>query len=735
MQRLGSDIKSDFFWPLAALVLIAIGLFATAGLALVNRFDVIAQSREQNVVENGIHSRVSEVAKMVLPQVVWDDAVANLDNKFDYQWAQENIGVYLNQTNGLEASFVLDANDRPIFASLDGKPASEAKYAAFEADVRPLVAAVRQAESDRRKVLGREYKYGVLKSPIQSSALGSVGDDAYILTATQVQPDFGTARLSKARAPIVVTGMRFDGRFLNAFADRYLLKGVYFFHSSSCPDKSMAYVALRDGHNDLIANMCWTAQNPGQALLRKMGPPIVVLVGLLVVASMLLFRRGRRMTEGLIASEARASHLAYYDSLTGHPNRVLFFDRLGQALIQMRRSDTHVAVHCIDLDRFKEINDTFGHQVGDELIYQAAKRMASRCRNTETFARLSGDEFAIVQPNATVAGAAILASRLCEAMSEPFDLGTGRVYAGCSVGIAMIADSDTDTGEALRQADLALYRAKETAKGQFCFFEGDMDAAVKTRRELETDLREALSREELYLVYQPQVSVNGRMSGVEALIRWDHPTRGPISPAFFIPIAEQSGLISNLGMFALRRAFEDSTRWRDFKIAVNVSATQIRNKDFVDDVRALVQELAVKPSQFELEITEGILLGDDPETQERLAALRAIGFSLALDDFGTGYSSLSYLQRYPIDKIKIDRSFISNLGIDAEESALVGAIVKLARALKLSVIAEGVETDEQLDHLSALGCSEVQGYLFSRPIQASEIDALYANRRSAMEYQ
>jgi EAL domain-containing protein (putative c-di-GMP-specific phosphodiesterase class I) len=188
-------------------------------------------------------------------------------------------------------------------------------------------------------------------------------------------------------------------------------------------------------------------------------------------------------------------------------------------------------------------------------------------------------------------------------------------------------------------------------------------------------------------------------------------------------------------MFALRRAFEDSARWRDFKIAVNVSATQIRNKDFIDEVRALVQELGVRPSQFELEITEGILLGDDPETQERLAALRAIGFSLALDDFGTGYSSLSYLQRYPIDKIKIDRSFISNLGIDAEASALVGAIVKLARALKLSVIAEGVETDEQLDQLSALGCSDVQGYLFSKPIQANEIDALYVNRRSAMEYQ
>jgi len=319
-------------------------------------------------------------------------------------------------------------------------------------------------------------------------------------------------------------------------------------------------------------------------------------------------------------------------------------------------------------------------------------------------------------------------------MAEPFDLGTGRIFAGCSVGIALISDGNIEAGEALRQADLALYRAKQTCKGQFCFFEGDMDAAVKTRRELETDLREALAAEQLYLAYQPQVSCDGHMSGVEALIRWDHPTRGPISPAFFIPIAEQSGLIMNLGLFALRRAFEDSVRWKDLKIAVNVSAIQLRNKDFIDEVKMLVSRLKVRPSQFELELTEGILLGDDPETQDRLAELRRMGFSLALDDFGTGYSSLSYLQRYPIDKIKIDRSFIANLGLEDEASALVSAIVKLARALKLSVIAEGVETDDQLDHLNALGCSDVQGYLFSKPIQASEIDALYENRHSAMAY-
>ena len=255
-----------------------------------------------------------------------------------------------------------------------------------------------------------------------------------------------------------------------------------------------------------------------------------------------------------------------------------------------------------------------------------------------------------------------------------------------------------------------------------------MDAAIKTRRAMEVDLREALANGELQMAYQPQVNSRGMVTAVEALVRWRHSKRGDVSPAFFVPIAEQCGLIADLGMFTLRRAFEDSRRWKKLKIAVNVSANQLRMKDFVINISALLNELEVDPCRFELEITEGVLLGDDPDTQETLRRLRQLGFAIALDDFGTGYSSLSYLKRYPIDKIKIDRSFITNLGVDGDAEAVVSAIVSLAHALKLSVIAEGVETTQQLRCLASAGCTDVQGFLFSKPVSADEIDRISVQR-------
>jgi diguanylate cyclase (GGDEF)-like protein len=417
------------------------------------------------------------------------------------------------------------------------------------------------------------------------------------------------------------------------------------------------------------------------------------------VVTALFHRRSWRAVQELIASEARASHLAYHDPLTGLPNRVMFFDRLGVALDQLRRNGTPVAVHCLDLDRFKDVNDTFGHQIGDELIVAASKRIAEVCRRSDTFARLSGDEFAIVQLDATPHAAARLAERIVDAISQPMDLSSGRIHVSCSIGVNLLIEGEVSAADALRHADLALYRSKNNGRAQYSFFEPEMDAAMRMRREIETELREALYDGDLHMVYQPQADKHGRIAGVEALLRWHHPTRGDISPAMFIPIAEECGLINEVGMYTLREVFLASRKWDGLKVAVNISAAQLRMRDFPEKVAELLKECAVDPRTFELEITEGLLLGDDPVTHGVLKELRQMGFSIALDDFGTGYSSLSYLQRYPIDKIKIDRSFIANLGIERESVAVVQAIVKLARALRLDVIAEGVETTEQRDQL------------------------------------
>jgi len=350
------------------------------------------------------------------------------------------------------------------------------------------------------------------------------------------------------------------------------------------------------------------------------------------------------------------------------------------------------------------------------------------CRSDEVVARLGGAEFAILQGDAQPHQMSGTGERILRLLSGPVELSSGRVFVTASVGLTHCRDANADPGEIMRQADLAVDRAETDGGGRACFFEPEMDMALRARKSLEHDLREALANESFTMVYQPQANLRGVVTGVEALIRWSHPVRGPVSPAFFIPVAEECGLIEEIGAYTLRQAFRDSRRWPQMTVAVNVSAAQLRNPQFPDLVGRMLAEADVRAEQFELEITEGVLLADDDSTHDTLHKLRAMGFRLALDDFGTGYSSLGYLRRYPVDKIKIDRSFVVNLGIERDAEAVVGAIVKLARALNLKVIAEGVETEEQQMGLERAGCRHIQGYLFSRPLTAELVDHLVRAR-------
>jgi diguanylate cyclase (GGDEF)-like protein len=451
--------------------------------------------------------------------------------------------------------------------------------------------------------------------------------------------------------------------------------------------------------------------------------PVMLVVCALAGVAVLIFGRGKRLASELRSREAQAKHMALHDAMTGLPNRLLFTDRLGHAIEQLRRKPGSVAVLALDLDRFKEVNDTFGHQFGDELLRQVSRRLGDICRASDTVARLGGDEFAIVAEGASAQVASTLADRIIAAMSQAFDLSCGRVFIGSSVGIAMLQNGKVDTVDAMRQADLALYRAKEAGGGQYAFFKREMDAAQRTRKAIENDLRDALANGGLTMAYQPQVNAEGETIALEALLRWDHPTRGAVAPAFFVGIAEECGLIEPLSIFTLRTAFKESQRWpAPVRVAVNLSASFVRMRGFLEVLERLVAETEVDPNRMELEITESLFMGDDPQVQATLKRVRELGFSLALDDFGTGYSSLSYLQRYPVDKIKIDQSFVRGLGKDKESGAVVDAIVKLAGALNLAVVAEGVETEEQRSRLEAAGCPDVQGFLFSRAVTPAEVD-------------
>jgi diguanylate cyclase (GGDEF)-like protein len=429
-------------------------------------------------------------------------------------------------------------------------------------------------------------------------------------------------------------------------------------------------------------------------------------------------------------AEKQIAHMARHDALTDLPNRVLLRDRLAHALAELPR-DQRLAVLYLDLDHFKSVNDTLGHQIGDELLKTVAARLRDCVGEVDTVARVGGDEFAIIhtgieQPN----DAAVLARRICEAVKEPCELHGHAVIVDTSIGIALAPGDGTDPTELLKNADMALYRAKADGRGTYRFFEPEMDARMKTRRTLELALRVALANGEFELHYQPLVNLEDRrITCCEALIRWNHPERGLIPPAEFIPIAEEIGLIVPLGEWVLRRACADAMQWpADIKVAVNLSPIQVMNQNLVAVVVGALAAAGLPASRLEVEITESVLMQNSEATLATLHRLRELGVKISMDDFGTGYSSLSYLRSFPFDKIKIDRCFISGLATGDDSVAIVLAIAGLAKHLGIATTAEGVETKQQLQQVKALGCSEMQGFLFSAPRRNEEIRQLLRTR-------
>jgi diguanylate cyclase (GGDEF)-like protein len=427
-------------------------------------------------------------------------------------------------------------------------------------------------------------------------------------------------------------------------------------------------------------------------------------------------------------SEAKIIHMAQHDALTDLPNRALLQERLERALTITRGQGTNLAVLMLDLDRFKEVNDTLGHPAGDTLLQAVAARLRGCVRETAFIARLGGDEFAVIEYVVNPAAeAAAIAEKIRVALCEPFDLGDHQVTTGTSIGIAIAPDDGDDSEKILKSADLALYSAKSGGRGTFRFFEPELDQRMHARRNLERDMRSALVNDEFELHYQPFVDVrSGEICGCEALLRWHHPERGLVMPAEFIPLAEETGLIVPIGEWVLRAACAEAAKWPvHLKIAVNLSPAQFRSKKLVPVVLDALATSEIAAGRLELEVTETVIMHDSETVFAALVQLHEIGVRIALDDFGTGYSSLSFLQRFSFDKIKIDRSFVNELSGANEQSRLFArAVVRFAVSLGKTTTAEGVETREQLDILRADACVEMQGYYFSRPIPGDEIASI-----------
>ena len=425
-------------------------------------------------------------------------------------------------------------------------------------------------------------------------------------------------------------------------------------------------------------------------------------------------------------TEEKIAHLAHFDGLTDLPNRLLFRARLEQAL-EAVRPDEQLAVLYIDIDEFKSVNDALGHPIGDELLKGVADRLRGCLKETDVAARLGGDEFAVIQTAIRDrAETTRLVDQIHSAIRQPFECAGHLITTDASIGIALAPGDGADLDQLLRNADLALYGAKGDGRRTSRFFEAGMDHRAKARRSLELELRQAISDGGLDLHYQPVVTIeDGKISSCEALLRWRHPERGMVSPAEFIPIAEDSGLINQLGQWVLNAACAEAAGWPDHvRVAVNVSPVQFRSPSLALNVAAALAACGLPATRLELEITEAVLIRDDEAALEALHQLRKLGVRIALDDFGTGYSSLSYLQRFPFDKIKIDRSFIRDIAGPGASSSIVQAVVNIAAASDMMTTAEGVETEQQRNLLYILGCNEMQGYLFSPAIPAAEVRRL-----------
>ncbi len=711
--KLSSDFRRSFLREvLVPLVAILLLTFVGAGAALfigTSLTNTEARHQQQRMIEASFSQSLNEHLRQLHSLSRWGPFEQHLAEGNSSRWLDENIGLWLYEMFSHQLILVLDQQNQIVRVWREGQPVS-----APAGD--PLIGEVLQSPLVNDPARQDNADYARITNRAAALAVGNIQRDDNAL------PRFRLVSLKFL-----------DDGYLAGLAERNQLQGLHFSDGTPQPGTGARYLLIAQA-GEAVGYLNWIPSRPGAQMLRTIGPS----TGLAVLAiSLLCLYMVRRLWNSSVnlsqsmlrlgASEAQAQHLAFHDVLTGLPNRALVEDRLTQALALATRHDQRVALLLIDLDRFKTINDTHGHHAGDELIIAVAQRLSNIVRASDTVGRIGGDEFIVVMPDVDNIGQVqSLAQRIIDELSEPFTLFGSDVWSGASIGLALAPKDGVDRLELMRKADIALYEAKSGGRGTYRQFERAMDESVRTRQTIAADLRTALhTHQGLEVWYQPLMDIGGQqMVGIEALLRWHHPTRGLIAPAEFIAIAEETGLIIPLGEWVLAEACVTQQRFPELLVAVNVSPVQFRSTGFVERVMAIVSQSGGDPKRLELEITEGVLIEDEREARAIIVALREAGFRIALDDFGTGYSSLNYLSNFPVDKIKIDRSFTQSLGVAENSVAIVESVVKLGHAMGLMVTAEGVETPGQMSALADAGCNQLQGYLFSQAVPADQLAAL-----------
>jgi diguanylate cyclase (GGDEF)-like protein len=728
------DIAEDSHWsrwdqarlrlivPIGVIVSIAIICLGVAILASARRADEESLKREQQLIQQALMDRGAQVLRELESVATIGRATEAIRDDYDAQWVEQRVGRWLETFFDHDLVVVVSGSDQVQFAR------SRISGDIGMTELPPALAAVRDLLRGQLEVVPvRALAVAGTQDPHKPARatawIEQVMNKPAIVAAVAIGSD-GELANGNAGAPIVISVKYIDDALLTEIGKKLQLTGLRVADNGEAAG-GQNITALADPLGNPIVQLAWKPAKPGGQVAGSVLPFIAVAIAGFALLADLVMRHTRRTTQAIAAGETQLRHLALHDPVCGLPNRIYFGERLETVIAEVRRGGPSAAVFYIDLDHFKDVNDTLGHHTGDELILAVTQRLSRVMRGDDLVARLGGDEFAIITtcPSDSYSLQAI-AGRIIAAVCAPYQISGHNINIGASIGIAAIDRRARDAVDILRYADMALYRAKNEGRNRACIYDAAMDADLSQRKLLEGDLLHAIRNDGLAAAYQPIVNAAGdKMVGVEALARWTHPTAGVIPPSVFIPIAENSGLIVELGEWMLRRACVDGRNWPGLTVAVNVSPLQFRRSDFVDVVERILKETEFDAQRLELELTESTLLGNLETAELSMLRLKAIGVRFALDDFGTGYSSLLYLRRFPFDKLKIDSSFVRSIEIAPDAAAIVHAVVSLGRGLGMRVTAEGVENAEQHLFLRAAGVHSMQGYRFGRPGPAADIAA------------
>jgi diguanylate cyclase (GGDEF)-like protein len=711
--------------PIGVIVAVAIVCIVVAVLSSAQRADQVAVQHERQLFSRALINYGERVLRETNSVATSQSAVQNIRVQFDPDWASQRVGHWLKSYFDHDSVFIFDGDNKPIFLQIDQQAAKSSWFKSALPDLASVLNYMRGRDQVLRGAARLADPNPTDDGPhSQAAVIRNINGQPTIIAAVAVGPVDDIPAAFDTAAPIVMSVKFIDSNVLADIAAQLRLTNLRKIGDGSAPPTDLTY-ELVGPQGNAFARFAWTPKQPGAEIVNNVVPFIAVaLAGFALLAAFVL-RYMRRTAAAIAAGESRLRHLAMHDPLCGLPNRIFFSERLEAVIDEVRAGSLPAAVFYIDLDHFKDVNDTLGHPMGDELIRNVTLRLSHTLRGDDLVARLGGDEFAVISSiGDDPAKMMVVAQRIIAAICAPYAINGQNIMIGASIGIAVIDRRCGGAADIMRYADMALYRAKNEGRNRACIYDAAMDADLSNRKLLEADLREAIENDRLKLLYQPIVNKSGEtVVGVEALCRWTHPSRGEIPPSEFIAVAEHSGLIIELGAWVLRRACLDGKVWPGLAISVNVSPLQFRRTDFFDVVQRILAETAFDPTRLEIELTESVLLGNVDTAETGMLRLKRLGVQLALDDFGTGYSSLLYLRRLPFDKLKIDRSFVLSIEKAADAAAIVHAVVSLGRGLGMKVTAEGVETADQQLFLRAAGVHFMQGYRFGKAVPAAEITA------------